>query len=130
MKKILLATPLVLSLLITFSAGASVDVGEGARTCKEYAKKPLDKKATYIHWTQGFFSAFNALDPKTHNITGEKDYNWVRLWLDDYCKAHPEQYFGEAVRVLLEELYPNRTPKVAADTMTINLDALKNAGNK
>ena len=51
-----------------------------------------------------------ALDPKTKNITGTRDYHYVRKWLDDYCKANPTMYFGEAVRMLIEELYPARIP--------------------
>ncbi len=93
-----------------FAQNTSLDIGEGAEFCEKYAKKPIEKKNVYIVWVQGFFSAFNALDPKTKNIAGSKDYHFVRQWLDDYCKANPKVYFGEAVRVLIEELYPNRTP--------------------
>jgi hypothetical protein len=104
------------TLFFPLTLNASLDVGEGARLCKEYAKKPLDKKPSYIHWVQGFFSAFNALDPKTHSILGEgKDYNWVREWLDNYCKSNPQMYFGEAVRILIEELYPNRIQNQATN---------------
>lgn len=101
---------LTLSARPSLAQNMSVDIGEGAELCEKYAKKPLDKKNNYIVWVQGFFSAFNALDPKTKNITGTRDYHYVQQWLDEYCKAHPQTYFGEAVRVLIEELYPNRIP--------------------
>lgn len=104
---------LALALLVwsaPLHAGTSMDIGEGAELCEKYAKKSLEKKNIYIVWVQGFFSAFNALDPKTKNIAGTKDYHYVRKWLDDYCKANPTMYFGEAVRMLIEELYPNRIP--------------------
>ena len=112
MKKILIFSVILglLSPLSIYAENTSVDVGEGAEYCEKYAKKPLDKKNVYIVWVQGFFSAFNALHPKTKNITGSRDYHFVRQWLDDYCKANPKIYFGEAVRVLIEELYPNRIP--------------------
>lgn len=112
-KKLIFCGLAALLSLGSFSVRAqntSIDVGEGADFCEKYAKKPIEKKNTYIVWVQGFFSAFNALDPKTKNITGDKDYHYVLKWLDDYCKANPKVYFGEAVRVLLEELYPTRTP--------------------
>src|SRR5262245_43182652 len=114
MKNTLIFFALTLTCLAVPRSGlaqnTSVDVGEGADLCQKYAKKPLDKKNNYIIWVQGFFSAYNALDPKTKNITGTKDYHYVRQWLDDYCKANPQIYFGEAVRVLIEDLYPNRIP--------------------
>lgn len=113
MKKTLLislATLLFLSTSIGRAQNTSMDIGEGAEFCEKYAKKPIEKKNVYIVWVQGFFSAFNALHPKTKNIAGNRDYHYVRQWLDDYCKANPKIYFGEAVRVLVEELYPNRTP--------------------
>ena len=101
---------LLLSPVFATAQSTSTDVGEGAEFCEKYAKKPLEKKNAYIVWVQGFFSAFNALEPKTKNIAGTRDYNYVRQWLDDYCKANPKIYFGEAVRVLIEELYPSRIP--------------------
>lgn len=100
----------LLALAGPLRAATSTDIGEGAELCEKYAKKPIEKKNVYIVWVQGFFSAFNALDPKTKNITGTKDYHFVRKWLDDYCKANPTMYFGEAVRMLIEELYPTRIP--------------------
>ena len=130
MKKFSLALCL---LLITAWAPArshasdAVDIGQGALFCQKYAKLGLDKKNDYIIWVQGFVSAYNALDPNTFNILGVKDWHFVRQWLDDYCKANPEKYFGEAVRVLIEELYPNRVPsEQAVGGVTINIDALKN----
>ncbi len=107
---LVMATSLFCSARSLLAQNMSVDIGEGAEFCEKYAKKSLDKKNNYIVWVQGFFSAFNALDPKTKNITGTHDYHYVQQWLDDYCKAHPQTYFGEAVRVLIEELYPNRIP--------------------
>ena|SRR5436190_3031860 len=91
-------------------ANTSLDIGEGAIPCKTYYKKSLDKKNNFIIWVQGCFSAFNALDPNTKSINGDKDFHFVLDRLDTYCKANPDQYFGEAVRVLIEELYPNRIP--------------------
>ena|SRR5215831_4865645 len=94
----------------SFAQNTSMDVGQGAELCEKFAKKSLGKQNDFIVWVQGFFSAFNALDPKTKNITGDKDYHYVRKWLDDYCQANPKTYFGEAVRRLIEELYPHRIP--------------------
>jgi len=109
-KRIFLLALAFLGLAGPVNAATSMDIGEGAELCQKYAKKPLDKKNNYIIWVQGFFSAFNALDPKTKNIAGTKDYHDIRKWLDDYCKANPTMYFGEAVRMLIEELYPARIP--------------------
>ncbi len=109
-KQIFLSVLTFLVLAAPLHAATSMDIGEGAELCEKYAKKSLEKKNNYIIWVQGFFSAFNALDPKTKNIAGTKDYHYVRKWLDDYCKANPTMYFGEAVRMLVEELYPNRIP--------------------
>jgi len=120
---------LTLPSLAARAQNMSVDIGEGAEFCEKYAKKPLDKKNNYIVWVQGFFSAFNALDPKTKNITGTHDYHYVQQWLDDYCKANPKTYFGEAVRVLIEELYPNRIPN-NPDTAPKNWNTLKIEGAK
>lgn len=109
-KRIFLLALAFLALSAPLNAATSMDIGEGAELCEKYAKKSLGKKNNYIVWVQGFFSAFNALDPKTKNIAGDKDYHYVRKWLDDYCKANPTMYFGEAVRMLVEEFYPNRIP--------------------
>ncbi|HKY63360.1 MAG TPA: hypothetical protein VJR29_08080 [bacterium] len=113
-KRFFLLALALLALSAPLQAGTSMDIGEGAELCEKYAKKSLEKKNIYIVWVQGFFSAFNALDPKTKNIAGTKDYHYVRKWLDDYCKANPTMYFGEAVRMLIEELYPNRIPNTPA----------------
>ncbi|HCU24848.1 MAG TPA: hypothetical protein DF383_07510 [Deltaproteobacteria bacterium] len=118
MKQILALTYALGILVFSHAATAqntAMDIGEGAELCAKYAKKSMSKKNNSIIWVQGFFSAFNALDSKTKNITGDKDYYYVLKWLTDYCKANPTMYFGEAVRVLIEELYPNRIPNTPSE---------------
>jgi hypothetical protein len=94
----------------TITQGTGIDIGLGAITCNKYASRSFDKKNDFVIWTQGFFSAFNALDPDTKNIAVEGDYRSIVKWLDDYCRANPQQYFGEAVRSLIDERYPRRVP--------------------
>ncbi len=84
----------------------SIDIGPGAILCEKYAKRPLDKKNDFILWVQGFFSAFNALDPNIKNIADQQDFHAIRVWLDDYCKNNPQQYFGEALRAYIDHVYP------------------------
>jgi len=112
MKKILFIL-LLLSLASSRSfARDAYDIGQGAILCKVYAKKSTDKKNDYIIWVQGFLSAFNATDPNTKNIMGDKNFFWVLDWTTKYCKDNPDKLFGEAVRDMIEELYPTRLPDV------------------
>ncbi len=99
------------------AAETSLDIGEGAEFCKKFTSK--FKKNDFMIWVQGFFSAFNALDPHTKNIMGNRDFHYALKWLEDYCKANPKQYFGEAVRQLLNELYPSRVAKTPTGQPTV-----------
>jgi hypothetical protein len=104
--KLLLAalTALGISLSSLPSQALGNVVGEGATTCEHYASRPLDKKNKYIIWTQGYITAFNNLSGKTPNVVGSHDYNWVRLWLDEYCGKNAGKYFVEAVVALTDTL--------------------------
>lgn len=98
-----------------------MDIGQGAIRCETYASKSTGKKNDFIIWVQGFFSAYNAIDPATTNIAGDKDFNWIRDWLDKYCKANPKQYFGEGVRALIDELYPTRIRSASGSSPIIKI---------
>jgi hypothetical protein len=120
MKRFILIALLFFAIPLTAIAEtipSGMDIGQGAIPCKKYASLSLGKKNDYIIWVQGFFSAFNALDKTTKNIAGTRDFNSIREWLDTFCKANPDQYFGGAVRALIEELYPTRT--ISADPAAV-----------
>jgi hypothetical protein len=125
MKRYLLLLPTLLFLacfaVLSHAVPSGIDIGQGALKCESYVKKSGGKKNDYIIWVQGFFSAYNALDPATKNIAGDKDFNWIREWLDTYCKTNSGQYFGEAVRALIDELYPQRVRSAEGNTVIIKM---------
>jgi hypothetical protein len=81
-------------------------VGEGAKLCQKLVKSSGNKENNFIVWVQGYFSAYNAVAPDITDVAAGRNYHWILDWLKTYCKAHPEEYFNDAVRELLKELHP------------------------
>ncbi len=60
-------------------------------------------------YTMGYLTAINRLAPNTYDIAGKKNTKTIMVWLEKYCKEHPEDSFDTALYRLTAELYPHRT---------------------
>lgn len=97
-------------------------IGEGARTCKKMAKASGRKENNFIIWVQGYFSAYNAIAPDIQNIAQDREFRWILDKLKNYCKAHPEEYFNDAVQALVLELHPKGIRVSDKPTVGIKLE--------
>jgi len=108
--KLFILTLTALFLIASGTPAYSLDtgtiVGEGARSCKIFAKGSKRKKNNFIIWVQGYFSAYNSIAPDIANVAGSHDYFWISDKLETFCKANPDLYFNDAVVALLRELHP------------------------
>ena len=60
-------------------------------------------------YTMGYLTGVNRLASDTFDIAGSKNTKTLMVWLERYCKEHPEDSFDYALFSLVAELYPNRT---------------------
>lgn len=60
-------------------------------------------------YTMGYLTGINRLASDTYDIAGSKNTKTVMIWLERYCKEHPEAGFDYALYSLVADLYPNRT---------------------
>jgi len=59
-------------------------------------------------WVNGYLTALNLHLPNTYNITGHVQNDSISLWLDNYCKTYSSNDLGDAMKILVPQLYPNR----------------------
>jgi hypothetical protein len=59
-------------------------------------------------YTMGYLTGINRLASDTYDIAGSKNTKTLMVWLEKYCKEHPEDSFDDALYSLIAELYPNR----------------------
>lgn len=118
---------LLVLLLVTAGAWGSDKDGYTAvvsgRSCEEFLR--LRKIAegpnadvtdtvslmNYSHtlgWIAGYITALNWQTPDTYQILGDSDFKSAVLWLENYCRANPENDVSRGMRALTIELYPGR----------------------
>lgn len=59
-------------------------------------------------YTMGYLTGVNRLASDTFDIAGNKNTKTLMVWLEKYCKQHPEDSFDYALFSLVADLYPNR----------------------
>ncbi|MEZ5501406.1 MAG: hypothetical protein R3E50_01665 [Halioglobus sp.] len=59
-------------------------------------------------YTQGYLTAINRMAYDTYDIAGRKNTKTVMVWLEGYCKEHPEDSFDLALSRMVAEIYPQR----------------------
>lgn len=59
-------------------------------------------------YTMGYLSAVNRLASDTYDIAGRKNVKTLMVWLQRYCREHPQESFADALYQLVAELYPAR----------------------
>jgi len=85
--------------------------GEGNFSCPEYVSaKQINGAKLYssITWVQGFITGVNyqrALAKDSHSFIGQ-DFPAVSMvrWLENYCRANPQDYLADAAEALVLEL--------------------------
>ena len=60
-------------------------------------------------YTMGYVTGINRLAFDTYDIGGRKNSKTLMVWLEKYCKEHPDDSFDSALYQLTAEIYPNRT---------------------
>lgn len=86
--------------------------GAGMVSCGKYVEARQSNKAGEIYqfsaWLDGFLTAFTMFNPDADSdyINSKKDDAALLLWLDNYCKGNPLDYFHLAVQSLIKELNP------------------------
>jgi hypothetical protein len=79
-------------------------LGPGALSCGKFLteSKEFSIEAQYLQWALGFISGVNY--GKEKNIGIETDRFAVMKQLENYCREHPLDAFGEAVIDLYQKL--------------------------
>lgn len=103
-------TPLLL-MLATSSWGDWAVKGEGNFSCPEYvAEKRINSTKFYssVTWVQGFISGVNyqrALERDQSSLIGQ-DFPATSIvtWLENHCRANPQDYLSDAAEKLVIEL--------------------------
>jgi hypothetical protein len=62
-----------------------------------------------MQWVSGYINGFNqyrsSVDETTKSALGkDRDWEFIELWLENYCRANPAEYLGAATKALVEEL--------------------------
>ncbi len=115
--RLFIAPILLLGLLLPGIAPAKDIDGEhavfglGAQSCKAYLAARQGRGVSmrrYQDWIEAYLSAFNLLVNNTYNIAGKRSLREMLRWMDDYCKARPDEPFINAVANLTAVLFPER----------------------
>ncbi len=114
------------AILVAFHPGALATDSEGNyrafgnRSCSVWvgARKVPNEDKNYlvfislVNWISGYLTAYNKYTQNIYNITGETDLDGIHLWIDKYCRENPLSGVGEAMELLIPELWPRRTIKI------------------
>ena len=86
--------------------------GQGKKACFHYneARKDPDGIAMegFRGYLMGYLSAYNAITPKTYNITGKMDLDGVLAWLDEYCGSKGMLSFEQAMLEYTDQHFKER----------------------
>jgi len=85
--------------------------GEGNFSCPDYVSAKQTNSAklySSISWVQGFITGVNyqsALPEDSSSFIGQ-DLSAVSVvdWIENYCRANPQDYLADAAEALIEEL--------------------------
>ena len=82
-------------------------LGAGAAVCGRWVTDRREDSALAIYefsWVLGFFTGLNAGLPaessNDHQVGAQLDVDVARVWLDNYCTAHPLDRLGKAAAQL------------------------------
>ena len=98
--------------LLSFNAWSDWAIkGEGNFSCPDYvAAKRINGAKLYssVTWVQGFITGVNyqrALEKDTHSFIGQ-DFPATSIvsWLENYCRANPQDYLSDAAEALVVDL--------------------------
>jgi len=112
-------------ILIMALSLVSVDVssdwavkGEGNFSCPDYVSAKQSNTAklySSISWVQGFISGMNyqdALDRDADSFIGQELLAASMVsWIENYCRANPQDYLSDAAEALVVELKEKRSSK-------------------
>ena len=116
MEKLILMV--LLALVSTTAWGDWAIKGEGNFNCPTYvSERQINGAKLYssISWVQGFISGMNyqrALGEDSHSLLGQ-DLPAAAMvsWLENYCRANPQDYLADAAEALVRELKEKAHPE-------------------
>jgi len=85
--------------------------GVGRQICSTYMEARKNggiAEISYKNWVGGYLTAINQVQDDTYNIVGESDFQGAMVWLDSYCKKHPNNTITMAIANMTAVLYPRR----------------------
>ena len=109
---------LLVSMLLSVTGFArAADAGNSWRAigtlgCSQYVegrKEESELQDRLVEmWASGYVTAANMLTADTFNLLANTSTKALVLSLKNYCRANPFSDTGMGLRVLIEELYPER----------------------
>jgi hypothetical protein len=82
--------------------------GHGNSTCADYTQFQFDRNepvlTDYQVWVNGFVSAYNTLISESGDVARGRTSKDFTLWLEDYCRIHPDSFFQRAVIEMLRSM--------------------------
>ncbi len=85
--------------------------GVGRQACETYMVARNEgglSEISYKNWISGYLTSSNRSSEETYNLLGDTDFTQAMLWLDSYCKKHPENTIYMAVANMTAVHYPKR----------------------
>lgn len=85
--------------------------GPGAISCVSFVEhREAHRDNAFRWWMFGWIAAHNKLLDNTYAlIADEESFEQAIIWIDVFCRAHPDQTFVDAAVALTDtELYPKR----------------------
>lgn len=97
-----------LALLVLVGAPANAQetytvLSLGTVSCGKFLAESAKLQSDDLFWVEGFLTGANAFSTEKHAGRGT-DYDARKLWLSNYCAAHPLDSLADAAQALREEL--------------------------
>ena len=84
-------------------------LSSGATSCGTFLKESDRLQSDDLFWVEGFLTGANAFSAEKHAGRGV-DYEARKLWLSNYCTAHPLDHLIDATQALRDELINKADP--------------------
>ncbi|VAW59662.1 hypothetical protein MNBD_GAMMA11-2284 [hydrothermal vent metagenome] len=85
--------------------------GVGRQVCETYMEARHEggvSEISYKNWISGYLTSSNRSSEQTYNLLGATDFQGALIWVDSYCKKHPENTIYMAVANMTAVHYSKR----------------------
>ena len=111
----LLLTSITFTLQAADSKGQYAVWGPGQKSCHAYSEaREAGDYDDYKYFVMGYLTAYNTLTDKTYRISGDKNFDQILEWLDNYCEPKAVHSFEQAVASFIVDSHESRLTRPAS----------------